>query len=650
MAQNKFLELLKESFGTPEAIYTELINLEAIQNLPKGTELYLSDVHGADEAFDHILRTGAGNVREKIGNYFGSQWFDDQWSEEKMDQFSLLISYPDYALTHSTLFPNKSTEWYTQTMIDLIDFMNFCAVKYTRSKVRKALPKEYTYIIEELLYTDLSQGEKDLYYHNILHRLVSLGQAKEFIIELCTVIQRLVIDHLHLVGDIFDRSSGEANVMERLQAYHSVDVQWGNHDLLWMGAMFGSKANMMTLLRIAARYGYLFALEQTYGLNLRPLFLYAEENYEVSEAFRPKIVEEVNTFKEESEELLSKVHQALSIIQFKLEGQLIKRRPEFDMNDRLLFEKIDFNKKTIEIEGKVYPLKNFPYDQIDLNDPYELCPEENHIVHTLLESFQNSEKLIRYMDFLLEKGSMYLIYNDQLMYHGCIPLDEKGEFKALPFEGESLVGKAMLDKYEEYVRFAAKDPFTNEDYATDMLWYAWTGPISPLFGRNKMTTFERYYIDDKETHEESRDPYFDLRQDDTIIRKILQEFGLEDDNSKVINGHTPVKVKKGEDPIKANGRLIVIDGGMSAAYQKSTGIAGYSLINNSYGFQIVTHQPFESVEKLFKKKRDHTSLKHVIDGKLDRKLIKDTTIGNTLQEQINDLQDLLLYLKKRRKK
>lgn len=649
MDKNKYLDLLKENFGTSEAIYTELINLEAIQNLPKGTELYLSDVHGADEAFDHILRTGAGNVREKIGNYFGSQWFDEQWTEEEMDRFSLLISYPEYALTNSTFSPDKNTEWYMQTIIDLIEFMKFCAVKYTRSKLRKSLSEEYTYIIEELLYTDLSQGEKDLYYHNILHRLVSLGQAEEFIIKLCTVIQRLVIDHLHLVGDIFDRSSGESKIMERLQAHHSADVQWGNHDLLWMGAMFGSEANLMTLLRIAARYGYLFALEQTYGLNLRPLFLYAEENYEVNEAFRPKMMENSNTFKEESEELLSKVHQALSIIQFKLEGQIIKRRPEFYMNDRLLFERIQFNKKTIEIEGEVYPLKHFPYDQVDPEDPYTLCPEEAHIVQTLLESFQNSEKLIRSMDFLLEKGSMYLIYNDQLLYHGCIPLNENGEFESFSFEGQSLSGKAMLDKYEEYVRLAAKDPFTTEDYATDILWYAWTGPTSPLFGRDKMTTFERYYIEDKTTHEESRNPYFELRQDSHTMKTILQEFGLSDDTSKVINGHTPVKVKKGEDPVKADGHLIVIDGGMSEAYQKSTGIAGYSLINNSYGFQIVTHQPFDSVEKLFERRRDDTSLKHVIDGKLDRKLIKDTTIGSILQEQINDLQELLLYLKKRKK-
>lgn len=641
MNKNKYLELLREKFKTSEAIYTELINLEAIQNLPKGTELYLSDVHGANKAFEHILRTGAGNVREKIENHFG-----EQWSTEEMNRFGLLIGYPEYALDNSSFLPNKNTEWYVQTIIDLIDFMQFCAVKYTRSKLRKALPKEYTYIIEELLYTDLSQNEKDLYYHNILHRLVSLGQAKTFITELCIVIQRLVIDHLHLVGDIFDRSSGEAMVMERLITHHSVDVQWGNHDLLWMGAMFGSKANLMTLLRIAARYGYLFALENTYGLNLRPLFLYAEENYEVNESFRPKIVEETNAFKEESEELLSKVHQALAIIQFKLEGQIIKRRPDFKMKDRLLLDNIDHTKECIVIDGEEYPLKNFPGDQLDRHNPYELCPEEEHIVNTLLDSFQNSEKLVRYMDFLLEKGSMYLIYNGQLLYHGCIPLDEEGEFVTFSFEGKELSGKGMLDQYEEYIRIAAKDPSITDDYATDLLWYAWTGPTSPLFGRDKMTTFERYYIEDETTHQEERNPYFKLRQESSIMGKILDEFGLDVNGSKVINGHTPVKAKKGEEPVKAESKLIVIDGGMSVAYQKSTGIAGYSLINNSYGFQIVTHQPFDSVEKLFSRERDDTSLKHVIDGRLERKLIKDTTIGASIQEQINDLQELLQYIRR----
>ncbi|MFL2060320.1 fructose-1,6-bisphosphatase [Marinilactibacillus psychrotolerans] len=643
MKENKYLELLKEKFETPEAIYTELINLEAIQNLPKGTELYLSDVHGADRAFDHILRTGAGNLREKINNFFG-----EEWSTEEMDWFNLFISYPREAMEMNDLSRSKDKEWSMQMIRNLIDFMQFCAVKYTRSKLRKALPKEYIYVIEELLYTDLSQNEKDLYYKNILYRLISLGQAEEFMIKLCKVIQRLVIDHLHLVGDIFDRASGEKVVMEKLMAHHSVDIQWGNHDLLWMGAMYGSKANLITMLRIAARYGYLFELEKTYGLNLRPLFLFAEERYGIHPNFEPKVVEPTNTFQEESEELLTKVHQALAVIQFKLEGQIIKRRPEFEMDDRLLLDKINFDDETITIDNKQFQLNGFPVQQFQKDDPYKLCPEEEHIVNTLLESFQQSEKLVRYIDFLLKKGSMYLVYNGQLLYHGCIPLTEQGAFDSFSFEGEQLKGREMLDKFEEYIRNAASDKHATEDYATDLLWYSWTGKKSPLFGRDRMTTFERYYIEDDEISQENRNPYFKLRDNEEIMLNILKEFDLEYEDAKVINGHTPVKAKKGELPVKANGRLIVIDGGMSAAYQKSTGIAGYSLINNSYGFQIVTHQPFESIDALFEKQRDETSLKQIIDGKLDRKLIKDTTIGESLQEQIDDLQALLHYLKRKK--
>ncbi|GEL65941.1 fructose-1,6-bisphosphatase [Marinilactibacillus psychrotolerans] len=643
MKENKYLELLKEKFETPEAIYTELINLEAIQNLPKGTELYLSDVHGADRAFDHILRTGAGNLREKINNFFG-----EGWSTEEMDWFNLFISYPREAMEMHDQSQSKDKEWSMQMIRNLIDFMQFCAVKYTRSKLRKALPKEYIYVIEELLYTDLSQNEKDLYYKNILYRLISLGQAEEFMIKLCKVIQRLVIDHLHLVGDIFDRASGEKVVMEKLMAHHSVDIQWGNHDLLWMGAMYGSKANLITMLRIAARYGYLFELEKTYGLNLRPLFLFAEERYGIHPNFEPKVVEPTNTFQEESEELLTKVHQALAVIQFKLEGQIIKRRPEFEMDDRLLLDKINFDDETITIDNKQFQLNGFPVKQFQKDDPYKLCPEEEHIVNTLLESFQQSEKLVRYIDFLLKKGSMYLVYNGQLLYHGCIPLTEQGAFDSFSFEGEQLKGRKMLDKFEEYIRNAASDKHETEDYATDLLWYSWTGKKSPLFGRDRMTTFERYYIEDDEISQENRNPYFKLRDNEEIMLNILKEFNLKSEDAKVINGHTPVKAKKGELPVKANGRLIVIDGGMSAAYQKSTGIAGYSLINNSYGFQIVTHQPFDSIDALFDKQKDETSLKQIIDGKLERKLIKDTTIGDSLQEQINDLQELLYYLKRKK--
>lgn len=638
MDQN-YLNLLKEKYPTPEAVYTELINLEAIQNLPKGTELYVSDVHGASEAFNHILRTGAGNVREKLENHF-----EDTWTIEEKDWFNLLISYPEYALEHSRFANVKSAEWYGKTIIDLIEFMRFCSIKYTRSKLRKALPKKYTYIIEELLYTDLNQREKDLYYKNILTKLIALNQAESFIISLSNVIQRLVIDHLHLVGDIFDRSSGENQVMEQLIDHHSVDIQWGNHDLLWMGARFGSKVNLITLLRIAARYGYLFELEKIYGLNLRPLFLHAEENYQVTNAFKPKGSKGSKLLKEESEELLTKAHQALAVIQFKLEEQLIKRRPEFDMSERLILETIDPETHEVEIEGKTWKLTDFPYTQLDITEPNRLSQKEEHIVSTLLESFKRSEKIKKYVQFLLDKGSMYLVYNNHLLFHGCIPLDDQGQFVSVELEGQSVAGKEMLDAYDYYVRKASSAVDVSDDIATDMMWYAWAGDRSPLFGRNKMTTFERYYLEDSETHSEKRNPYFDLRNNKQVVRHILKAFGLESGQSRIINGHTPVEVKKGESPVKADGQLIVIDGGMNEAYRDATGIAGYSLLNNSYGFQIVTHQLFKSVSELFRQGKDETTLKHMIDGKLERTVIRETTIGQTIQEQIDLLLEVVQHI------
>lgn len=638
MDQN-YLNLLKEKYPTPEAVYTELINLEAIQNLPKGTELYVSDVHGASEAFDHILRTGAGNVREKLENHF-----EDTWTIEEKDWFNLLISYPEYALEHPHFTEMKTAEWYGKTIIDLIEFMRFCAVKYTRSKLRKALPEKYTYIIEELLYTDLNQREKDLYYKNILTKLIALDQAESFIRSLSNVIQRLVIDHLHLVGDIFDRSSGENLVMDQLIHHHSVDIQWGNHDLLWMGARFGSKVNLITLLRIAARYGYLFELEKIYGLNLRPLFLHAEENYQINTAFKPKCSEDSTLLKEESEELLTKAHHALAVIQFKLEEQLIKRRPEFKMSKRLILESIDPETHEVEIEGERWKLTDFPYTQLDLEQPDRLSQKEEHIVSTLLESFQRSEKIKEYVQFLLEKGSMYLVYNNHLLFHGCIPLDDQGQFISVELEGQSVSGKDMLGAYDYYVRKASRALDTSDDFATDLMWYAWAGDRSPLFGRNKMTTFERYYIENSETHSEKRNPYFDLRNNQNVVRDILEAFGLKSSQSRIINGHTPVEVKKGESPVKADGQLIVIDGGMNEAYRNATGIAGYSLLNNSYGFQIVTHQLFKSVSELFRQGKDETTLKHMIDGKLGRTVIRETTIGHTIQKQIDLLLEVVQHI------
>lgn len=631
-----YLELIKKSYPSLETVYTELINLEAIQNLPKGTELYLSDIHGAHDKLTHILSTGAGNIKEKLFIYFR-----DKLDSRSINQLNLLIGYPIYFWEN-----NKSLVldniWCKKTIINLIDFMKFCSVKYTRSKVRKALPKKYTYIIEELLYTDLQQSEKDSYYHNIINRLIELNQSEPFILALCAVIKQLVIDHLHIVGDIFDRSQGEDKVMEELMKYHSVDIQWGNHDILWMGAKFGSLVNLITLLRIAARYGYLFNLEKIYGLNLRPLFMYANDKYNYHSSFEPK--KDSGTFEKENEILLNKVHQCLAIIQFKLENQIIIRRPEFKMSKRAFLKDINKNTEEVIIDKKVYKLNKFPYDSLSTINPINLFKEEKVIIKKLMESYQQSEKIERYMDFLLNKGSMYLKYNNHLLFHGCIPMDNSGDFQEVIINNEGYSGKNLLERLETSFREASKRPKISDDLDTDLLWYAWSGPRSPLFGRDRMTTFERYYIQERSSHREQPNSYFKLRENEKIIEKVLQEFGCCKKESKIINGHTPIEVKKGENPIKANSKLIVIDGGMNKAYQKKTGVAGYSLLNNSYGFQLVTHQPFISIEDIFLKGEDETILKHMIDGKNKRKLIKNTTIGEKIQNKIDYLITVIDHL------
>ncbi|OJG72354.1 hypothetical protein RV11_GL002936 [Enterococcus phoeniculicola] len=642
MNQKKYFDLLAKEFGNSGEIITELINLEAILNLPKGTELYLSDIHGEYPAFDHILRTGAGNLRGKISECFG-----ESMSELEKDKFSLLVAYPKEILKDSSFYPEKNHAWYEKTILQLIQLLTHAASKYTRSKVRKALPKNYTYIVEELLYTDISLNEKEIYYQEILSRLIDLGEAPSFIIDVSTSIQQLVVDHLHVVGDIFDRGPNADKIMDRLMSYHSLDIQWGNHDILWLGAYAGSKACLMTLLRIAARYNYLYELESAYSLNLRPLFLFAEDTYQENSGFAPKARKNAENFQPESDERLEKVHQALTMIQFKLEGQIMKRRPEFQMDDRLLLDKIHFDTNQIQLNGRIYPLIHSCFQTVDTENPYQLSDEENYVVDSLMHSFQHSEKLQRHMKFLLAKGSMYLVYNNHLLYHGCMPLNEDGRFLEMEIEGIFYFGKSLLEQFEKKLRESSLNPSIHDDLATDLIWYSWIGKASPLFGRSAMTTFERYFIEDKTTHKEYNNSYYQLRNTEKTCRMILTHFGLENEQSKIINGHTPVKVAKGESPIKASGKLFVIDGGLSKAYQNTTGIAGYSLLNNSFGFQIVTHQPFHSIPKLLEEKRDRTYLKKVIDEKVKRTLIKETTIGASIREQCQVLIELLNYLKKK---
>lgn len=626
--------LIKDRFPTEADVVTELINLQAIQQLPKGTEMFISDIHGEFEAFDHILRIGSGNVKEKIVDLFGCE-FDD----ERVNELALIVSYPKYALENTYKAKLDSQESAIELIEDLIGVLRFASAKYTRSKVRKALPDAYRYVIEELLYADYSLPNKEDYAEAIMIQLIDMGKIQDFVEQLSYTIQNLVIDHVHIVGDVFDRGSDADKVMDRIMDLPSVDIQWGNHDIIWIGAYYGSVPCLLTLLRIAARYNYLFDIERSYGINLRPLFSFAKKYYGPNPAFTPKGLSE----KEKSEGTLEmeQVHQALSIMQFKLEEQLINRRPEFKMDHRLLLETIDYDQGTIDIEGQTYPLKDTCFQTIDPDNPSQLTEEEAQVIDALVESFQNSVKMKTHMDYMIEKGSNYYIYNKHLLFHACLPLEDNGDFMPFELNGKSYKGRALMDFFDQKIQEATEDKHSYEDQATDLFWYMWCGPVSPLFGKSKMTTFERYFIEDKDTHTEHKNAYFSLRSDADVVDKILKEFGLEDDISAIINGHTPVKVRKGEDPIKVYRKLFVIDGGLSKAYQGSTGIAGYSLLNNSYGFQVVTHQTFTSVEDLFERGSDGTYVKRVVDSDLERVKIKGTTIGEEINQQIKELKDYL---------
>lgn len=628
----QYKRILLEKFDSRQKVITELTNLEAILNLPKGTELYISDIHGEFAAFDYILRSCAGILNEKINDCFAASL-----SQEEKNTLSALVSYPERVLEQV----NKEKEWYKSTISQLLTLLSFVAAKYSRSKLRKALPQEYAYIIEELIYSDLTLADKHSYYQTILSYVIELREADPFILGIASSIRRLLIDHLHVVGDIFDRGAASAQVMDELLQFHSLDIQWGNHDIIWMGAFFGSRACLLNVLRIAARYGYLWDIEKAYGLNIRSLTLFADKTYKANPKFRPILGTRAEEFTAEEILQLEKVHQALAILQFKIETQLMKRRPEFQMDNQILLDNIDYWKNKISIDGNSYSLKNTCFQTIDRENPSELSLEEKQIVDSMLASFQGSPKMAKHMELLMKKGSMYKVYNHHLLFHGCIPLKPSGEFQPLVLHQAQYAGKELLDFFEYHIRLAAKNKEIGDYLSTDIVWYCWRGQLSPLFGKNKMTTFERYFIEEVETHKEIENEYFSYRNSKKICQLILEEFGLEAKVSRIVNGHTPVKTGKGESPIRGEGLLFVIDGGLCEAYQKKTGTAGYSLLNNSYGFQLVTHQPFQDIQKVVDSPFEQTSLKRVIEDLEDRTLIQSTTIGQNLLEQQQELIQLL---------
>ena len=635
----KYLKLLSKKFPTVQAASTEIINLEAILNLPKGTEHFVTDLHGEYEAFQHVLRNASGVIKRKVEDVFGPTL-----REAEKQELCTLIYYPERKLELIKMSEKNIDDWYKITLVQVVKVLEAVSSKYTRSKVRKALPEEYSYIIQELLHESSSQPDKQKYIFAILNSIISTGCADHFIIAISNVIQRLTIDSLHVIGDIYDRGPGAHLIMDTLCSYHNCDIQWGNHDLIWMGAAAGSAACMANVLRISLRYANLETLEDGYGINLLPLATFAMEVYgdDNCTQFRPK-VDDDEPFTERQKKLIAQMHKAISIIQFKLEGEIIKRRKEFGMADRNLLEKINLEKGTVTIGDKEYPLRDRDFQTLDTKNPYKLTKEESELVTKLLVNFTNNEKLRKHISCLYSKGSLYLVRNSNLLYHGSMPMNEDGTFKELTIRGEKYSGKALFDKIDKIVRTAyfEKNDSDLKKYALDFIWYLWCGPFAPPFDKDKMATFERYFILDKTTHKENKGAYYLLKEKKEICEKILNEFGVEGEHTHIINGHIPVKTKNGESPIKAEGKLLVIDGGYSKAYQSETGIAGYTLIYNSHGMKIVRHEPFESAEKAINEGVDIISSTSVVEFVSNRMLVRDTDNGRLLQGQIDDLKELL---------
>ena len=633
--QLHYLEQLSEQYPTIGSAATEIINLQAILYLPKGTEHFLSDIHGEYHAFSHVLRNGSGAVKKKIDDVFGSTI-----TKHDKDALATLIYYP-----HRKLELVKQTEedldgWYRVNLNRLIEVCKTVSSKYTRSKVRKALPEEYAYVIEELITEKQEVLNKEAYYEAIINTIIELGQTENFIVALAQLIQRLVVDHLHILGDIYDRGTSPHKILDHLEEYHSLDIQWGNHDIVWMGASTGHLACIANVVRSCIRYGNIDLLEEGYGINMVPLATFAMNTYadDPCECFVQKGQGSATNMETE---MVRKMHKAIAIIRFKLEGQLIKSRPEFGMQDRVLLERIDYKKGTVDIGGKEYALLDTNFPTVDPEDPCRLTEEEADVMARLRTSFRHCDKLQRHVKFLLKKGSIYKVYNNNLLFHGCMPMNEDGSFAKVNIFGKEYSGKALYDVMESYIRkgFFSKDR-EEKDKGRDLMWYAWCAPYSPIYGRDKVATFERYFIADPEAHKERKNPYYKHMDTPEMAERILADFGL-GEGAHIINGHVPVRRIEGESPVKCNGKLIIIDGGFSQTYRSKTGIAGYTLTYNSYGLTLSAHQPFESIDEAIKNEKDIDSQKEVVETAEHRILVGDTDIGKHMKERIEDLKELI---------
>ena len=630
-----YLERLSELYPTIAQASTEIINLQSILHLPKGTEHFITDIHGEYEAFSHVLRNGSGSVKKKIDEVFGRTL-----SEQDKHALATLIYYPRQKMDLVRQTEENMSDWYKVALYRLIEVCKQTSSKYTRSKVRKALPPDFSYVIEELITEKPEVLNKEEYYNSIVEAIIDNGRAEPFITALSHLIQRLVVDHLHILGDIFDRGPSPDKIVERLMRYHSLDITWGNHDVVWMGAAAGSLACIAVVVRFSARYGNLDILEDAYGINMLPLATLAMNVYgdDPCKEFRSH---GGGAYSKAEESLNEKMHKAISIIQFKLEGQLIKKRKSFGMENRLLLDKVDYKKGTIKIGRKTYALLDTNFPTIDPADPYRLTAEEQEVCERLQTAFMQCEKLRRHMNFLLNKGGLYLVFNNNLMYHGCVPMDEKGNFKKVNVFGRMYAGKALYEVLEGYARkaFFAVDE-KERDKGRDILWFLWCNQGSPLFGKDRTATFERYFLKEPETHEETKNPYYALIDDEKAMNRILKEFGLTE-RGHIVNGHVPVKQKSGESPVKCGGKVLVIDGGFSKAYQSTTGIAGYTLTYNSYGMRLVAHKPFTSMEEAIRNETDIHSEQISVMKAPHRMHVADTDNGKRLQERICELKELL---------
>lgn len=633
-----YLKLLRKQFPTIESVSTEIINLQAILNLPKGTEFFLSDIHGEYEAFNHMLRSASGVIRHKINKVYGTAL-----PENEKNFLAYMIYYPDEMLEKIKLQNSATNDWYKYVLRHLVEICRGVCQKYTRSRVRKALPKNFSYVIEELL-NEQDRQEKVEYYNEILQTIIDTERADAFIIELASVIRKLAVDRLHILGDIYDRGPGPDIIMDTLMEYsNSVDIQYGNHDILWLGAACGSEACIANAIRIAARYSNLDTIRDNYGINLLPLATFAVDVYcdDPCTQFLPTSVEEPTR----DDILTSKMHKAITIIQLKLEAEIINRSFANEMQNRLLLDKIDYENKTVTIDGKVYDMLDTNFPTVDPENPYALTTEERNVMHKLRSSFLSCDKLQRHIKLLFSKGSMYKIYNSNLLYHGCIPLNDDGSMMQCKLDGEFLFGRAYIDKIETIINEVYYTKGSTPMNKLDYIWYLWSGPKSPLFGKNKMATFERYFVNDKNVRKEHKNAYYKYSNNTETCSMILREFGLNPERSHIINGHVPVELKKGETPIKAGGMLLEIDGGISKAYQPKTGIAGYTLISDSYRLSLVSHEPFESKFNAILKELDIHSTTDIIEKTEQRKKVADTDIGIKLKDEIKALKHLLCAYK-----